>query len=47
MPSGMPVATMAVDGAKNGALFAVKLEADFQQRIGDMYSIAKIWLTKY
>ena len=27
MPSGMPVATMAVDGAKNAALFAVQIGA--------------------
>lgn len=27
MPSGMPVATMAIDGAKNGALLAVQIAA--------------------
>lgn len=27
MPSGMPVATMAIDGAKNAALFAVQIGA--------------------
>ncbi len=32
MPSGMPVATMAVDGAKNGALLQSNWSS-FQQRI--------------
>ena len=27
MPSGIPVATMAIDGAKNAALFAVSILA--------------------
>lgn len=27
MPSGMPVATMAIDGAKNAALFAIQIGA--------------------
>ena len=37
MPSGMPVATMAVDGAKNGALFAVQIGAAFNKELKDRY----------
>ena len=33
MPSGMPVATMAVDGAKNAALFAVQIGAAFNKEL--------------
>lgn len=36
MPSGMPVATMAIDGAKNAALFAVQIcataDAELQKK---------------
>ncbi len=39
MPSGVPVATMAVDGAKNAALFALQIlalgDADLSQKIID------------
>ena len=42
MPSGMPVATMAVDGAKNGALFAVQIGAAFNKDLKDnINNIAK------
>ena len=37
MPSGMPVATMAVDGAKNGALFAVQIGAAFNKELKERY----------
>ena len=37
MPSGMPVATMAVDGAKNGALFAVQIGAAFNKDLKEQY----------
>ena len=37
MPSGMPVATMAVDGAKNAALFAVQIGAAFDKNIKAQY----------
>ena len=37
MPSGMPVATMAVDGAKNAALFAVQIGAAFNKELKDRY----------
>ena len=38
MPSGMPVATMAVDGAKNAALFAVQIGAAFNKELKDRYA---------
>lgn len=37
MPSGMPVATMAVDGAKNAALFAVQIGATFNEELKEKY----------
>ena len=37
MPSGMPVATMAVNGAKNAALFAVQICAAFNKDIKAQY----------
>ncbi len=37
MPSGMPVATMAVDGAKNAALFAVQICGAFNKEIKEKY----------
>lgn len=37
MPSGMPVATMAVDGAKNAALFAVQIGAAFNRELKTRY----------
>lgn len=37
MPSGMPVATMAIDGAKNAALFAVQICGAFDQNIRKQY----------
>lgn len=37
MPSGVPVATMAVDGAKNGALFAVQIGAAFNKDLKEQY----------
>ena len=37
MPSGMPVATMAVDGAKNAALFAVQIGATFNKDLKEKY----------
>lgn len=37
MPSGMPVATMAVDGAKNAALFAVQIGAAFNKDLKKQY----------
>lgn len=33
MPSGIPVATMAVDGAKNAAIFAVQILAQFDSEL--------------
>ena len=33
----MPVATMAVDGAKNGALFAVQSGAAFNKELKERY----------
>ena len=33
MPSGIPVATMAIDGAKNAALFAVSIMAPHDQTL--------------
>lgn len=35
MPSGMPVATMAIDGAKNAALFAIQLGAVTEQVLNE------------
>lgn len=37
MPSGMPVATMAVDGVKNAALFAVQIGAAFNKDLKEQY----------
>ena len=37
MPSGMPVATMAVDGAKNAALFVVQIGAAFNKELKERY----------
>lgn len=37
MPSGMPVATMAVDGAKNAALFTVQIGAAFNEDLKARY----------
>jgi len=37
MPSGMPVATMALDGAKNAALFAVQIAANMDASIRKAY----------
>ena len=37
MPSGMPVATMAVDGAKNAALLAVQIGAAFNKDLKEQY----------
>ena len=34
---GMPVATMAVDGAKNAALFAVQIGATFNKELKEKY----------
>lgn len=39
MPSGIPVATMAVDGAKNGALLAVQICAVADDTIRHQYQI--------
>ena len=39
MPSGMPVATMAVDGAKNAALFAVQIGAAFNKDLKEQYQL--------
>ena len=44
MPSGMPVATVAIDGAKNAALLAIQMgslsDGDWQPDTGN---IVKIW----
>ena len=37
MPSGIPVATMAVDGAKNAALFAVQIGAAQNEALRNKY----------
>lgn len=37
MPSGMPVATMALDGAKNAGLFAVQIAASFDKQVKKQY----------
>lgn len=37
MPSGMPVATMAIDGAVNGALFAAQICAVFDEDVKMKY----------
>ena len=37
MPSGMPVATLALDGAKNAALFAVQIAATSDANIAEAY----------
>lgn len=37
MPSGLPVATMAIDGAKNAALFCVQICALQDNKIADDY----------
>lgn len=37
MPSGMPVATMAVDGAKNAALLAVQIAATADAKLREAY----------
>lgn len=37
MPSGMPVATVAIDGAKNGALLAVQIGAVFDEALAAKY----------
>lgn len=37
MPSGMPVATVAVDGAKNGALLAVQIGAVSDPALAEKY----------
>lgn len=38
MPSGMPVATVAVDGAKNGALLAVQIGAVSDAALAEKYT---------
>lgn len=37
MPSGMPVATVAIDGAKNGALLAVQIGAASDEALAAKY----------
>ena len=51
MPSGMPVATMAVDGAKNAALFAVQIGAAQNAKLKEQYKtyrddMAKVVIAK-
>jgi len=44
MPSGMPVATMAINGAKNAALFAIQIGAANDPTLAaNIKRIAKIW----
>ncbi len=38
MPSGIPVATMATDGAKNGAIFATQILASSDKALYDNFS---------
>lgn len=37
MPSGLPVATMAIDGAKNAALFAVQIASLSDEKLKEKY----------
>ena len=37
MPPGMPVDTMAIDGAKNAALFALQCVGAFHKDVGEKY----------
>lgn len=47
MPSGMPVATVAVDGAKNGALLAVQIGAVSDPALAENTKpIGKIWRSR-
>ena len=47
MPSGIPVATVAINGAKNGALLAVQIGAASDAALAKKYKpTAKTWLTK-
>lgn len=39
MPSGMPVATVAIDGAKNGALLAVQIGAASDAALAEQYKV--------
>lgn len=41
MPSGIPVATMAIDGSKNAALFAVQILALSDQSLAERFDIYK------
>lgn len=41
MPSGVPVACMAIDGAKNGALFAIQIIAAFDKKVADKFDSYK------
>ncbi len=42
MPPGVPVASMAIDGAKNAGLFAMQIIALFDQEVSDKFDQYKI-----
>ena len=46
MPSGIPVASMAIDGAKNAALFAVSILAISDEAVAEKYQNYRLNLTK-
>jgi len=46
MPSGIPVATMALDGAKNGAIFAAQILATSDAELSDKMENFKVSLAK-
>ena len=48
MPSGVPVATMAIDGAQNAALFAVQILALTDDQLRQrLWSSDRTWPMKY
>ena len=46
MPSGVPVATVALDGAKNAGILAAQIIATFDTNIGDKLELYKDSLEK-
>ena len=46
MPNGVPVATVALDGAKNAGILAVQIIATFDTSLGDKLEVYKDSLGK-
>ncbi|HNT27526.1 MAG TPA: 5-(carboxyamino)imidazole ribonucleotide mutase [bacterium] len=46
MPSGIPVASMAIDGAKNAALFAVSILACSDKDLADRLAVYRVTMAR-